>query len=203
VEFGSRSLVDAVCAFRRGCPEVFFDVALGHPDTLLPRLAAGELDLVFADMFSGGGRGMKLPQFTVSPVVTEKLVLVCSACYFAARLAAGRGPAVISGCDFVDYSHGHPALDNWFRHHYNKTFPGLKVVLAVESVQAVLSAVKGGLGLGIIPEYLVRGELRDGSLKAVRTGKPELINCISLVRLKGRAASPAEKAFLESFRRAL
>jgi DNA-binding transcriptional LysR family regulator len=66
-------------------------------------------------------------------------------------------------------------------------------------VQAILNGIKGGLGLGIVPEYLVENELRAGSVWAVRTGRPELINRISLVRLKGKAASPAEKAFLENF----
>jgi len=201
VEFGSRYLVDVISVFRRRHPAVFFEVSLGHPDALLPRLAAGELDLVFADIFSGkGGKEMKLPSFLASPIVTEKLVLVCSSGYYRAHLKRGCGPAAVSECDFLDYSRNHPALDNWFRHHFNKTFPGLKVVLTVESVQAIVSAVKGGLGLGIVPEYLLRGELRGGSVKAVKTGRPELVNCISLVRLKGRSVSPAEKAFLENFK---
>lgn len=197
VEFGSRNLVELVAAFRRKHPAVFFEISLGHPDLLLPRLAAGELDFVFADIFPGRG-GRNLPPFTVSSVITEKLVLACSAGYYSARLRKAVTPAALAGCDFLDYSHGQPALLNWFRHHYDKSFPGLKVVLTVESVQAILNAIKGGLGLGIVPEYLLEKELKAGSVKAVRTGRPELINRISLVRLKGKAAAPAEKAFLEN-----
>ena len=198
VEFGSRNLVELVAAFRRKHPAVFFEVSLGHPDVLLPGLASGELDFVFADIFPGKG-GKNLPPFTVSSVLTEKLVLACSDGYYSARLRGAMAPADLAGCEFLDYSHGRPALLNWFRHHYDKSFPGLKVVLTVESVQAILNAIKGGLGLGIVPEYLVEKELKAGSIKAVRTGRPELINRISLVRLKGKAASPAEKAFLENF----
>ncbi|HBA61584.1 MAG TPA: LysR family transcriptional regulator [Elusimicrobia bacterium] len=198
VEFGSRNLVEFIAAFRRRHPAVFFEVSLGHPDMLLPRLAAGELDLVFADIFPGRG-AKSLPPFAVSTVIAEKLVLACSAGYHSARLRGTITPAALAGCEFLDYSHGRPALDNWFRHHYDKSLPGLKVVLTVESVQAILNGIKGGLGLGIVPEYLVEKELKAGSVWAVRTGRPELINRISLVRLKGKAASPAEKAFLENY----
>ncbi|OIN99551.1 MAG: LysR family transcriptional regulator [Elusimicrobia bacterium CG_4_10_14_0_2_um_filter_56_8] len=198
VEFGSRNLVELVAAFRKKHPAVFFEVALGHPDMLLPRLAAGELDFIFADIFPGRG-ARNLPPFTVSPVLKEKLVLACSAGYYSARLGGKLTPAALAGCEFLDYSQGQTALLNWFRHHYDKSFPGLKAVLTVESVQAILNAIKGGLGLGIVPEYLVEAELKAGSVKAVRTGRPELLNRISLVRLKGKAAAPAEKAFLENF----
>lgn len=198
VEFGSRNLVELVAAFRLKHPAVFFEISLGHPDVLLPRLAAGDLDFVFADIFPGRG-GKNLPPFTVSTVLAEKLVLACSAGYYKARLKKDAAPAVLAGCDFLDYSSGQPALLNWFRHHYDKGLAGLKVVLTVESVQAILSAIKGGLGLGIVPEYLLEKELKAGTVKAVRTGRPELVNRISLVRLKGKAASPAEKAFLENF----
>ncbi|PIU20339.1 MAG: LysR family transcriptional regulator [Elusimicrobia bacterium CG08_land_8_20_14_0_20_59_10] len=198
VEFGSRNLVELVAAFRRRHPAVFFEVSLGHPDILLPRLAGGELDLLFADIFPGR-RGRNLPPFSVSTVLTEKLVLACSAGYYSTRLRGAVEPSALAGCEFLDYSHGRSALDNWFRHHYGRSFPGLKVVLTVESVQAILNAIKGGLGLGIVPEYLVEKELKAGPVRAVRTGRPELVNRISLVRLKGKAASPAEKEFLENF----
>ncbi|MBI4350820.1 MAG: LysR family transcriptional regulator [Elusimicrobia bacterium] len=198
VEFGSRNLVELVAAFRRKHPAVFFEISLGHPDLLLPRLAAGELDFVFADIFPGRGGG-NLPPFAVSSVITERLVLACSAGYYSARLRGAVSPTALAGCEFLDYSPGMQALVDWFRHHYGRSFPGLKVVLAVESVQAILNAIKGGLGLGIVPEYLLEKELKSGSVKAVRTGRPELINRLSLVRLKGKAAAPAEKAFLEDF----
>lgn len=197
VEFGSRTLMEHIAALRRRHPAVFFEVSLGHPDALLPKLAGGELDIVFTDIFPDN-RNKILSLFTVSPVITEKLVLACSSGYYSARLRSGISPATLARCEFLDYFRG-PALDNWFRYHYGKSYSGLKVVLTVESVQAILKAIKCGLGLGIIPEYLMEKELKAGSIKAVRTGRQELTNSISLVTLKGKKISPAEKAFLEEF----
>lgn len=203
VEFGSRYLIKLISEFRKKHPGVFFEVALGHPTALLPGLAEGELDFVFADIFAEKGGFQKgLSLFTITPVMREKLVLAVSREYHRKHFKGSDTLSCLLKCDFLDYQKSSPALNNWFRHHFGKPFSGLKTVLIVESVQAIIHGIRNGAGLGVIPEYLVKREIRGGAIKVIGTGKSELVNRISLVRLQGKTAAPAEAAFLEFSRTA-
>lgn len=59
----------------------------------------------------------------------------------------------------------------------------------------MMTAVRVGLGLGMIPSHLIESELKSGQLKKISTPKPDLINKISLLRLKFRTSTKAEQLF--------
>ena len=80
VEFGIHCLPRMFASFRKEHRGVGFDLQLGHPSEILPRLEQGELDIAFADMFSEHPtQRREYAIFGIEHVMNEELVLVCSA----------------------------------------------------------------------------------------------------------------------------
>jgi len=200
VEFGSRHLVGMCAAFRREYPSVSFALELGQTAELLPKLSAGKLDFIFADIFkSEKGYSREFSIFTIRLAAQEELALVCSKEYAAEHLQGKIAPDKLLRCGFLDYNPHAPALNGWFEHHYGMASPKPQLALSVESVQAIISGIRNHMGLGVVPSHLVGEELGDGRLIRIKTGKPPLLNRISLVRLKDGSPGTAEKVFLSRF----
>ena len=142
MEFGSHRLPEAMARFRRTHPAISFELTLGHPSELLPRLGDGRLDLAFTDVFEGGGRRPAPAGLEVIEVMEERLLLIASADYEAEHLHGGRGLRKLSEASFIAYQPRAPAIRGWFRHHFDKEPARIELALSVESVQAVIAAVK-------------------------------------------------------------
>ncbi|NLO91760.1 MAG: LysR family transcriptional regulator [Elusimicrobia bacterium] len=200
VEFGSRHLVRLCADFRRKYPEVSFALSFGQTAELLSALSAGKLDFAFADIFkSGRGYSREFSIFTIKLVAQEELALACSAAYAKACLRGKAGPRELLGLSFIDYNPHAPALNGWFEHHYGMPHPRPQLALSVESVQALISAIESGMGLGVVPRHLIAPGIASGRLVEVRGRGAPLLNSISLLRLKDGAPGAAEKAFLSQF----
>jgi DNA-binding transcriptional LysR family regulator len=198
VEFGSHRLPEVFASFRREHPGVSFELMLGHPSEILPRLDEGRLDLAFTDVFEAEGRTSVPAGLEVVEVLEERLVMVASADYEADQLRGGRGLRALEGCSFVSYGPRAPAVQAWFRHHFGKTLSRVSVALAVESVQAVLTAVQAGMGLGVVPAHTAAASVENGSLVIVATRRRALTNRVSMVRALDKVPSRAERTFVRS-----
>lgn len=202
VEFGSKYLTGIFAGFRAKYPSVSFAMTLGQPAQLLSELTQGRLDIAFADIFSSSSEyAREFAVFSIKLAAQEKLVLTCSKEYFQRYLTGRLTPDKLLLCSFLEYNKNAPAVKSWFNHHYKITGIQPEIALTVESVQAIISAIKAGMGLGIVPEYLIAPELSSGKIVKIKTGRPDLINKISLARLKGGAPSATEKAFMDYFLR--
>lgn len=188
-EFGAHRMPALLAGFGRANPGVRFTLQLGHPTQLVPLLEEGRLDLAFADVFDARMAGLD-----VVDVMDEVLVLVGSA-KLGRALAGSAAFNKVAALPFVDYAAGAPAVRGWFRHHYGRVPGRLEVVLAVESVQAVLAAVEQGMGLGVVPAHTVERALTAGRLVAVTTRRRALSHRVSLLRVLDRVPSKLEKAF--------
>jgi DNA-binding transcriptional LysR family regulator len=193
VVFGSHWLPKVLAGFAHAHPGVHFSLRLGHPSEIVPLLEEGRLDLGFADVFDASRR---LAGFDVEDVIDEALVLVAAPRYEVATLDGSRAFGKLTAARFVDYHPTAPAVRGWFRHHFGRVPPRLELALAVESVQAVVSAVEHGMGLGVAPAHVVERALADERLVAVTTRRRALTNRISLVRVTARTPSRLEQAFV-------
>jgi len=219
VELGAHRLPPVLAAFRRANPGVSFELSLGHSSEVLPRLHEGRLDLALVDVFEGpfGGarpagrtpvgpsRAQPLPGamsgLEVVEVMEEQLVLVAACTYDAEVLQGSRAFVRLAEASFVEYQPAAPAVRGWFRHHFGRVPPRLDLALVVESVQAVITAVRHGMGLGVVPSHTVAGELRAGALVVVGTRRRAIVNRVSLVRVLDKVPSRAEKAFVRFLER--
>lgn len=204
VEFGQGTLPAIFAAFRAAHPEVFFTLELGHPTVLLPALREGRLDFCFADIFAHKWElADALSVFAIESVFAEELILVGAREFCEAH---GLGKVTLEALErvsFVAYNAHAPSVRSWCLHHLGAVPSRISLALLVESVRAVLEAIKHGMGLAIVPAHLVAEELREGSLCALRTDKAPMRNEISIVQLQDKVPSLTEKTFLSFCKKTL
>lgn len=69
--------------------------------------------------------------------------------------------------------------------------------LVTDNYLVLLTGVTSGLGISLLPEYLVASRLRDGTLKAVLTQYKTLENSVFVLYPRARYPSPKVQAFLK------
>ena len=204
VEFGKAFFPKVMASFRKQYGEVTFFLTLGNSERLLAMVKSGELDFAMVDLFASQRKYVaELGTYHVEPVIDEEVILACSAAYFEANLKGDLSPDRILSSDFISYDRSHQALNGWFRHHFGRQSVKPNVVLTVDSVQAVRSAIEHDLGLGVVTRNAIRDQLDLGTVIPIKTGKREIVNKISLVQLQDKVPTFTEKTVQSYFREAL
>ena len=193
--FGAEFLPGLIAAFRIKYPAVKFHLTLGAQSVIAHACRSGELDIALVDIF--GNREEESWNLLQEPLLDEPLILIGSAKYVRGCLKSSHTFESIAECRFIAYQPMAPELTQWFSHHFNRSVKQLDIVLAVESVYAVISAVRSHLGLGIVPLYLVQSAIRKKELIPIRAGKDEVKSRISLLRLPKRKPGLAEQLFID------
>lgn len=192
MDFGSDRLTKLIAQFRRKHPEVTFELTLATPLRQLEMLKKGELDLALID--NGDVHAGAFP-VRVQTVFKEDFVLVCSNKNYKDWNLKNASWQDLAQRPFVDYlAHG-PVVRMWFKHHFNKSNMDIAVVYSAESVRAVLKAVSLDMGLGVVPQQLLRDEFAD--LKVITTERKSFINEIVLARLLEKKPSAREQEFVQ------
>ncbi len=203
VEFGGVYLPYVMATFRNRYANVTFSLELGRPSALLPKVKSAELDFAFVDTFPARGRYMSdFVNFSVTPVIEEEVVLACSKNFDASCLDHDHCYENLAGQAFISQQPDAGALNNWFRHHFGKTPHHLRLALTVASHQAVVSAVRHHLGLGIIVSHLVWKEIQSGDIVVIRKEADQAVNRIAMVQLQDKVPTLAEKSFIAHFHQA-
>lgn len=200
VEFGCIYLPHVISIFRTQYPKVTFELELGRPSSILPKVRSGELDFAFADTFPTKDQFYDdHGNFSNKPVIEEEVILACSKRYNEMVMNDDHSFTNLVDKSFVSQQHDARALNNWFRHHFSKTAPRLNIVLTVANHQAVVSAVTHHVGLGIIVPHLVEEEIKTGSITVIRCSAKQAVNRVSLVQLLDKVPTVTEKKFLVAF----
>ena len=173
--------------FRRRHPSVTFELQLDVPVRQLEKLGEGKLDIAFID--NGDVHAGKFP-VKVQPFLRETFVMAAS----PERARGLRGFEALSQAPIVDYLRHAPVARLWFKHHFSRAPVELEVAYSAESVRGVLTAIKGDIGIGVVPERLLEGEFK--SLKRIETTRTPWINQIMIARGLGRTASKRESDFV-------
>jgi DNA-binding transcriptional LysR family regulator len=71
------------------------------------------------------------------------------------------------------------------------------IVLSVESVRAVITAIEHDLGLGVVPAHLVRAALDHGDITRIASRRSPMINHIAVVQLANKIPTVTEKSFIK------
>ncbi|MCK5912633.1 MAG: hypothetical protein KAG12_02060, partial [Desulfuromusa sp.] len=77
----------------------------------------------------------------------------------------------------------------------HKNPDNLNIVMTLDSHEALLSALKLGMGLGVATAHLVWDEIQRGEVIPITTVKPNMVNMISLVQLQDKVPTLTEKTF--------
>ncbi|MFC4013532.1 LysR family transcriptional regulator [Nonomuraea purpurea] len=152
---------------------------LGLADDLLTGLAAGRLDLVLSTIRP------RLRGVRAEPVYDEEFVLVA-----APSLAAALGTREPASAPFVAYAEDLPIVRRYWRTVFGRR-PSMAAQVVIPDLRGVLSAVRAGMGVSVLPAYLCRRDLADGTLVALAEPEEPPINTGYLAVRSGAQARPA------------
>ncbi len=196
-EFGKAYLPAIAASFRQRYPDVTFYLKLGDAGTLLPMVEKGRIDFALVDVFLTQNRFFgNLDIYHFAPIVEEEVLLTCSRQYYAKSIKEDHSLKNLSRQQYITYRHNAQSVRNWFKHHFGKYNVPFKVVLTVDSHQAVISAIRHHLGMGMVASHLVKDEIQKGQIIPINTSKPTIINQISLVNLQDKIPTLTEKVFV-------
>ncbi|MEV4395997.1 LysR family transcriptional regulator [Nonomuraea sp. NPDC049607] len=157
---------------------------LGLADDLLADLAAGRLDLVLSTI-RPRVRGVQ-----ADPVYDEEFVLV-AAPSLAGALPPGRvGPKELAGVPVVAYAEDLPIVRRYWRTVFGRR-PSMAAQVVIPDLRGVLSAVRAGMGVSVLPAYLCRRDLAEGTLVALAEPPEPPINTGYLAVRSGALARSA------------
>ncbi|MBS1983250.1 MAG: LysR family transcriptional regulator [Bdellovibrionales bacterium] len=197
MDFGSGHLTRVIGKFRKVFPCITFELQLGVPIKQLDMLCRGELDMAFID--NGDIHAQRYP-VTIQSVAEEEFVLVSTEENVKVCGLRDASYAHLSKANFVDYLSHAPVARMWFKHHFKRVPPDLKVSYSAESVRAVLTAIKGEIGIGVVPKHLLEGEFKH--LTVIAGPRKPFVNQIMIARQAGKNLTAKEQAFIKFFREA-
>ncbi|MDW8353224.1 MAG: LysR family transcriptional regulator [Bryobacterales bacterium] len=135
---------------------------------------------------------------TVIPWRQEQMVLALAPSHAWAGRASVR-PEELEGQDFVGFDQDLPISRNirrFLREH------GVEVnwVFHFDNIQSMKEAVALGTGMAILPAPVLRADIEQGRLAAVRLEAPELVRPLGIIHRKRKQLHRAAQVFVEILR---
>lgn len=195
VIFGETFVVDAVAALKKQYSHVSFDLSfMNQPWELSRKVLEGDLDFAIIDLIDAAQK--QLPVVT-RHIISEQQVMVGTKKLLGRWTQKKMPYEEMIRCPFIVYIPGGVAEKHWCNYAHGRIPGKLNIVFSCQNLHAMIKGVKQGLGLGLIPKYLIKKELKAGQLVKVKTGKPDYENNIGLVQAPDRRPSLAEKLFIK------
>lgn len=173
--------------FRRTYPGVEVLVETGNTPVLLDDLQRGSLDLaliVSADLNEGG-------DFCVEKHWDFELVLVSHTRQPLRRPRL----ADLKGLRFILFRKGSRMQDPIDRYFAAYAFEP-NVTMRFDNADFIRSMVRTGLGISMLPLWVVNKDLREGRLHLIRQAEPPLYSKIALIRRRPGYAPPPVQGFV-------
>jgi len=185
LEFAKFQLAPVLTAFQKKHSGVQVKLVFDTPSRLHRLLEESKLDVCFSIYPE---RDSKLIES--KPIYREELVLIAPQGQLSERASFEE----IVASPMIEYYFNHQPIKRWLALHFKKKPKHLPIRTFGATAEMVLSLVEEGLGIGIVPEYL----LKTTSPKAVLVCRPtpkKLMDHIWMLQLKAREDSPALAAF--------
>ncbi len=177
--------------YRFTYPRIEVFVETGNTPVLLEHLTKGLLDLallVSADL-------TEAQDYCVEMVWDFEMVLISH------LRRAGRRPhlAELKKLPFILFRKGSRMQEPIDRYFTNYGFKPT-VTMRLDSSDLIKRMVRAGLGVTMLPYWVVAAEIRDGLLAMIRQAEPPLYSKLALVRRKLSYVPQPVKAFIEAAR---
>jgi DNA-binding transcriptional LysR family regulator len=195
VEFGNNVVIPELSKLGAKNPEVDFEIALDFATTLSGMVLRGELDFALIDRFDVD------PSLKVETVASETLVLCGLKSYVKKFGPVKYTTGYFSQLHYVDYKAGEPIVRSWFRHHLHRHNIDIRVRAHIFDVQGIAKFIRSGVGVGILPDYVVSKLENEGTDLHIFEGKRAPLKndmCLIYLPLKDRAL--AQKAVMDCLR---
>jgi DNA-binding transcriptional LysR family regulator len=195
VIFGETFIIDAVTLLKKRYSHVHFDLSfINQPWELSKKVLEGDLDFAIIDLIEAVQK--QLPIVT-KHIIIEQQVMVGTNKLLGRWVQKKMPYEEMIKFPFIVYIPGGVAEKLWCNYAYGRIPGRLNIVFSCQNLHAMIRGVKQGLGLGLIPKYLIKKELESGQLAKIKTGKPDYENNIGFAQAPDRRPSLAEKLFIE------
>lgn len=195
-EFGKEYLPHFCHRFRNMYPDVSFELKFKEALPLLTMMKEGSLDFALVDVYFGQNEMTGfLDLFSNDPLLTERMLLVCSKDYYQEEIRGNHTLENLLDKEFLTDEDDPSILSLWFKHHFNRLPDDLNIIMTMDSHEALISGLKLGMGLGIATAHLIWDELQSGEVVPITTDQETMINWISLVQLQDKVPTLTEKTF--------
>lgn len=197
-EFSSSYLPLVLKKFNSLYPKVKFELYLGGDQQIEERLLNNEVDFGFVVSL------IQPDFFETDDVLEKELSLVASVNYLKTKQEITDWEDLL-GLDYIEFGDNFLSLRTWLKHNQCKTLgPNLdrkKPLLVVKDDMVIKQMIVQGLGVGILPRYLIDKELENGSLKLLLQQQSEPVKIkVQIARRKRRNSNLAEERFAEFIR---
>jgi DNA-binding transcriptional LysR family regulator len=152
-------------------PGLVLTVAIGNTAEILPRLEAGDLDVVLATLPVPPSRALSTTRLLADPLL---------ALLPASSALAGEGPInakALGALPLILYEEGgntRAATDAWFRQAGVKPEPAMEL----GSVEAIKTLVSSGLGAAVLPALALREPPPGTVTRALRPAASRSLGCV-------------------------
>ncbi|MBN2070596.1 MAG: LysR family transcriptional regulator [Candidatus Krumholzibacteriota bacterium] len=175
--------------FREIYPGIEVDLEISSTLPLLEGLDGGRLDLVVGTLPVSKKGG-----FEVFPVFREKLIFIASPDHPLA-MEKEISPARIGEYSFISF-HQKSVTRKMIEEVFRKKKTDLNIKMAIDSQEAIRNLVIAGLGISILPEWTVSGQISSGALKELKVRGLDLRREIGLILSSRRYIPSTARAFL-------
>lgn len=178
--------------FHAKFPGVDMHLQVGDTQWVVDKVKGADVEIGFV--------GAKLEQEGLSfePFAQDELVLVVSPDHELAGRSLGLEE--LRQVPLVSREQGSGTRRSWEEHlrRAGVSLEDLRLVAELGSTEAVLRAVKAGMGAGVVSIWAAKGELIRGELQTVQLALGNMSRTFYLVRHKSRPLSPSARKFVES-----
>ena len=191
---GLSEMVQLEQEFARRQPEAKLEVEYLRPERIYEAVLAGEADLGLVS-YPEDRR-----EITVIPWRREEMVLAASPDHpLAAPRRCRRARRSLTGADFISFDEDLPIrrhMDRFLKEH------GVEVNMALhfDNIQMIKEAVTHRVGVSIMPARIMRDEVEQGRLAAVRIADATLFRPLGIIHRKKKRFHRVAQAFLDLLR---
>ncbi len=195
-EFGKEYLPRFCHEFRQRYPDVVFKLKFKESVPLLTMIREGKLDYALVDVYFNQRELPSFPEiFSIDPLLKEEMVMVCSRKYYYREINGDHSLKNLLEKEFITDEDDPSILAMWYKHHFRRVPENLDIVMTMDSHEALISALKLGMGLGVATAHLIWDEIQRGEVIPIPTTGANMVNMISLVQLQDKVPTLTEKTF--------
>lgn len=184
LEFAKSKLMPVVEEFMSAYPSVQMHFTFDSPSRLKTLLENDRIDLsisIFPHDRSKTIESKKLYQ--------EELVLIGRADFGSTR-------EELAKAQVIDYYPTHLLFKRWWFCQFGQHLKSVNVVSYAASAEVVLEMVKRGLGVGVVPRYVLESATKDDRVRVLQPTENRLFDYIWLSQFKQKERPPAHSEFL-------
>ncbi len=181
-------LPNLLILYRRTYPEIELLVQTGNSRTLIENLRNGSLDLALL----------------VSPLLEEDASLTIEHSWKFEFLLVSNIRDIPTRCSiaglnrfpFILFQKG-SRMENAIDRYFTEIGFRPKIIMTFDSAEAIKALVRMGLGISMLPLWIIDAELQKKELSSVSQREPSLYSRIELVQRKSKFTTAAVSAFVK------